>query len=300
MRKVWLCFLLLVSVILVSIPAYATDSEPTNEQDQEITVYKLVYPNGETVTTKDQEEAERLLNEYKLLYEETTDEDGEIHLEDWQKDGSIKITETEVPRGYRADSIDTYAQVSDEEVEIINYKIPVHSLSISKTVAGNMGNKHKDFNFNLQLTANDPSSLPAEVSYTKTIQADSELIGETNDHGNPVMTANTTETTGTITVNNGSIIFTLKHDESIRINDIPEGVQFALTETNGVSNGYQVSIDKASGTVDDDVAINVVNNKNMRIPTLVTDDGSSYFIYIIIVIGICLIVLKKRSKTSTK
>ena len=69
-------------------------------------------------------EADKLLNEWKLLYSGKTDENGEITLTDWANEGEIRIVEKEIPEGYTAESVETITDLSKGEVTIVNVKIP--------------------------------------------------------------------------------------------------------------------------------------------------------------------------------
>ena len=91
------------------------------------TIFTLTYPDGTVVTTDDEEEAQRLADEWKLLYTGTTDDKGEITLEGWAQEGQILIRETEVPSGYKAETTETTTDLKDGEVTIVNQKIDVPS-----------------------------------------------------------------------------------------------------------------------------------------------------------------------------
>lgn len=84
--------------------------------------YTLTYPDGSVVTTTDKAEAERLQDEWKLLYTGETDSDGNIVLAGWAESGQIRIVETEVPEGYTADATETMADLKDGSVTIVNRK----------------------------------------------------------------------------------------------------------------------------------------------------------------------------------
>ena len=120
--------LALCLILTPSVPAFATGNG-TDENgaaagaDTE-TTYVLTYPNGETVTTTDKAEAEKLQNEWKLLYTGKTDEKGDIVLEGWAEKGEILIREKEVPEGYTAEKTDTTADLSAGSVTIVNKKKP--------------------------------------------------------------------------------------------------------------------------------------------------------------------------------
>lgn len=85
-------------------------------------MYKLTYPDGSIYETEDYDEAQRLLNEWKLLKSGTSDENGEIILTDWLEEGEIKIVETLIPNGYEVDSLETFANLNNKEASIVHRK----------------------------------------------------------------------------------------------------------------------------------------------------------------------------------
>lgn len=84
--------------------------------------YKLTYPDGSIYETEDYDEAQRLLNEWKLLKSGVSDENGEIILIDWLEEGEIKIVETLIPDGYEVDSTETITNLKNREESIIHRK----------------------------------------------------------------------------------------------------------------------------------------------------------------------------------
>lgn len=126
-------------------------------------------------------------------------------------------------------------------------------LTISKTVQGNMGDKTKEFEFTLTLSAPAGTTLPAA------------LTGEKG--GESV----------SLPLTDGKCTFALAHGKSIKISGIPGGSQYSILESG--AEEYQVSytIDggKASDTISGisltaDTEVSVVNKRNLAVPTLVS------------------------------
>ena len=113
------------------------------------------------------------------------------------------------------------------------------NITVSKTVAGTMGDKTKDFTFQLKMTGN----TPAEIPYTKG------------------------EETGTLAVVDGVAEFTLSHGENIVLSEIPIGTAYEITEVDGASNGYTVESTNSSGTLTEDTNVSFTNTRNGTIPT---------------------------------
>ena len=113
------------------------------------------------------------------------------------------------------------------------------NITVSKTVAGAMGDKTKDFTFRLKMTGN----TPAEIPYTKG------------------------KKTGTLAVVNGVAKFTLSHGENIVLSEIPIGTTYEITEVDGASSGYTVESTNSSGTLTEDKNVSFTNTRNGTVPT---------------------------------
>ena len=113
------------------------------------------------------------------------------------------------------------------------------SITVSKTVAGTMGDKTKDFTFKLKMTGN----TPAEIPYAKGKEA------------------------GTLAVIDGVAEFTLSHGENIVLSEIPIGTTYEITEMDGASNGYTVESTNSSGTLTEDTNVSFTNTRNGTVPT---------------------------------
>ena len=113
------------------------------------------------------------------------------------------------------------------------------NITVSKTVAGAMGDKTKDFTFQLKMTGNTPAKLP----YTKGKE------------------------TGTLDVVNGVAKFTLSHGENIVLSEIPIGTTYEITEVDGASSGYTVKSTNSSGTLTEDTNVSFTNTRNGTVPT---------------------------------
>ena len=114
-----------------------------------------------------------------------------------------------------------------------------YTITVTNDVAGTMGDKTKDFTFQLKMTGNTPAELP----YTKG------------------------EETGTLAVVDGVAEFTLSHGENIVLSEIPIGTAYEITEVDGASNGYTVESTNSSGTLTEDTNVSFTNTRNGTIPT---------------------------------
>lgn len=114
-----------------------------------------------------------------------------------------------------------------------------YTITVTNDVTGTMGDKTKDFTFQLKMKGN----IPAELHYTKGTE------------------------TGTLKVTDGVAEFTLSHGENIVLSEIPIGTAYEITEVDGASNGYTVESTNSSGTLTEDTNVSFTNTRNGTIPT---------------------------------
>ena len=118
------CALLLTSIGVHKTYASQETAQPRDEgtTGKAKAIYTLTYPYGPSETVYSLEEAENKTKEWKLLYKDTTDENGQIILEDWITKGEIKIVEIEAPDGYEIIEKEKVVPLEDGEVTFVNKK----------------------------------------------------------------------------------------------------------------------------------------------------------------------------------
>lgn len=156
------------------------------------------------------------------------------------------------------------------EVNVVNTHKEMYGISVTKTVRGNQGDKTKEFNFVLKLTAGDGIELPTAVEYKKG------------------------KGSGKIDLTNGEAEFKLAHGEKITFKDLPAGVGYEVTENGAENDGYAVSSENASGVVKTDVDVSFVNTKNVGIPT--SSMTNTIVMLLIVCIAVCGVVYGIRRK----
>ena len=114
-----------------------------------------------------------------------------------------------------------------------------YTITVTNDVAGTMGDKTKDFTFQLKMTGN----IPAELPYTKGTE------------------------TGKLKVTDGVVEFTLSDGESITLGNILIDTTYKITEVDGASNGYVVESTNSSGTLTEDTNVSFTNTRNGTVPT---------------------------------
>lgn len=174
---------------------------------------------------------------------------------------------------YTASDEGKYSGVIPEgtaEVNVVNTHKEMYSISVTKTVKGNQGDKTKEFDFVLKLTAGDGIDLPAAVEYKK---------GKEN---------------GKIDLTNSEAEFKLAHGEEITFKDLPAGIGYEVTESGAENDGYTVSSENASGVVNADVNVSFVNTKNVGIPT--SSMTNTIVMLLIVCIAVCGVVYGVRKR----
>ena len=158
------------------------------------------------------------------------------------------------------------------------------SLSVEKTVTGNMGDRSKYFAIKVTLTGEAGKTYPN----TYTVSGGTKLIDGT-----------AADPTASISVDGQPRTFYLKHGETFTIENLPYGVTYEVTEENYTGDGYTTThafsdnakkIDSASDTV------TITNSKQAAVDTGIVLDSLPYVLLLILSIGgAVLFLLKRRS-----
>lgn len=153
-------------------------------------------------------------------------------------------------------------------------------LTLSKTVAGNQGNRNEYFEFEIELT-----NVAIDGTYV--------ITGGTYGEGSAASIV-VTDHTGKATV-------FLKHGESVKIEGLPEGTSYTITEKGAEDydttvNGTDTEDKKASGeNLEADAAVAYTNTRGGTIPTGILLTVAPFAVLMVIgVIGVVFFSLKKR------
>lgn len=103
------------------------------------------------------------------------------------------------------------------------------SLTLAKTVSGNIGDKGKGFEFEIRLTDKDGVDLTGTYSYT----------------GGTVVDGVTAPVDGTISLENGKATVTLKHGQSVTIIGLPTDAKYTIVEKD--ADAYTTNISTQVG-----------------------------------------------------
>ncbi|MDO5811454.1 MAG: DUF5979 domain-containing protein [Bacillota bacterium] len=159
------------------------------------------------------------------------------------------------------------------EVKVKNTFENKHQLTLHKIVKGSLGDKSKDFNFEMTLDSPDSTSTLGSITYEKD------------------------GATGTIQGNDNKFKFTLSHNETIIFKDLPDNIQYSIKEVDGIKNGYSVTTDSSpASTLTKDEEITFTNTKDGTIPTLASMNTKILFICGFLAIIVIVALYFKRNK----
>lgn len=210
---------------------------------------------------------------------------------------TIKLVVSVINDGYiRVAGVHTENEGGEKSNSFSDNKYAANTLTVSKYVSGNMGDKKTYFQFELKLepgTANGRKTFAENyaIDYTKA----------TSDKN----------TTNNISVNGPSVKFWLKSDESISIANLPEGVKWTVNEldaednpvANGATNGvYTMTVTgntgaiKAAGATSTDNKASFTNDHQGTPDMGVVLDNAPYIAMLAIVAigGVALMLNKRR------
>ena len=188
-------------------------------------------------------------------------------------DGNVLSTNSAVAaKSLTSEEATVKSGVASYKADFTNKYSKTHSLSITKTVAGNMGDKSKSFIFTVQM----PAGL-----YGKTITT-------TKPDGSPAYTQ---------VSSTGIANFTLKHGETITFSGLTDNEvtslriasEYGVSEKNYSKEGYRTAYKTAEEN--GNLSVTVTNTKTAGVPTGIHDVTGTEVMMIIGLIGLALIAL---------
>lgn len=206
-----------------------------------------------------------------------------------EQNGKVRVaavhTETPVSPSYGQDG----SKKSDTFVNTYS----AGSLSVKKTVTGNLGDQTKYFAITVSLT--DTTNDGYGTDYTgNTITVGATSYNVSDGKGGTI-TNPTTITVGT------PATFYLKHDETLTLSNIPYGTEYTVTEAN--LDDYVETItggdnNNGTGVVDaaNEALVTVTNNKEVPVDTGITLDSLPFVLILAVCAGaVVLFVIKRRN-----
>ena len=179
------------------------------------------------------------------------------------EDGKIRVAavHTEDASGTKSSSIEnTYS---------------AGTLSVHKTVNGNMGDHDKYFTFTVKLT------------------------GETgkNYGGSYAVSGGTNTSNPTSVVIGQEATFYLKDGDTISIANLPYGVTYEVTENSYVNDGYTTTSTGNTGSISSASAIaEFTNTKNGNVDTGIHMDSLPYIVALALVLGFAVVMIARRRR----
>lgn len=206
----------------------------------------------------------------------------------WTKDGTNTATVDNLPLGNYTvtetaptGTVNNYTYVSNDDAKTVNlttsggtaeitnhYKRDDVTLTVSKTVGGNMGDTTKDFSFTLTVTA------PQGQTINYTTIADSITVTP-KDEG---------EMEGSYTFNTNSVTFQLHSGQQMQVT-LPYGCTYAVSET---ADGYTPTVAvtgdndaekngaNVNGTMDGNITVAYTNTLTVTPPTGLNQNGTPF------------------------
>ena len=193
--------------------------------------------------------------------------------------GAYYVVKEQSTLGYRIGETNTSGSVpvaDDILVTFTNTKLP--DLTLSKTVTGEMGDKTKQFEFVIKLKNKKGYPVTKTFNYIGSVSEGSGLEKPAD---------------GQIKFTNGEAKISLSHGQKITIKDLPYESTYTVTETTEAKDPYTVTYNgkaqPATGQLNTDGSIDVVNNKEYVPPTGITShtDHSAGFGVAIAIGGLC-------------
>jgi hypothetical protein len=181
--------------------------------------------------------------------------------------------------------------LSDESFTYTNTYVPPegNDLSITKTVTGDMGDTNQSFEFSINLKDENGNPLSEEDIQVLLPGASDATIYTTDE--------------------NGSITLSLKHGDTVTLQNLPPGTEYTITETGAdnyttnfsVSGGtYELSSNNTlSGTMPDsaDVSVSVTNNRVLAVPTGIRTEIEPFLLLLSFsLVTILLMVIVAKNK----
>lgn len=154
------------------------------------------------------------------------------------------------------------------------------ALDVTKTVAGLLGDRGKDFQFQVVLTREQGKLIASDIGLT--VAGAPQTMPAWDEDGTCTLT------------------FTLKHGQTATISNLPYGTAYAVTEADYTAEGYAASKTGDTGTIAAAQATAAfTNTKNGTIDNGVLLDSVPYMVLLVIAAaGGVLLTLRRRGNRS--
>ncbi len=160
-----------------------------------------------------------------------------LTINDIPENTNYEISETDANTGRyvtytNGETSGTITNVEGDGITFYNKKPSLVDLSLSKIVSGQRGDKNKDWNFTIKFTADKNVKFPAQFNYTGT-KSGTLTVSKVSEKPD---------------VYEGTV--TLKHNDTITINGIPENTRYEIVEKEANKDRYITTVDgEETGTL---------------------------------------------------
>lgn len=165
-------------------------------------------------------------------------------------------------------------------------------LTISKEVKGNMGEQARLFEITVTFTSE--KKVYGTVTITKTGTAVVASIGGTTGDATTIAA----ETEGWT---EKAVVFKLAHNDTIKFENLPEGVTYTVAETDSTiaADDYESEIDTASGAISSgaEKTAKVTNTKDITVDTGIALETVPYvMILAVAMMGAAMMIIRRRKE----
>ena len=165
-----------------------------------------------------------------------------------------------------------------KKIDCFDNKYEAGSLTLAKTVEGNLGDLDKEWEFTVTFTCD--KNVNAPITYKE----------KAADTTSKSIAAGWTGTSTAVKVY-------LKSGETVQFDNIPVGVSYSITETDANKDGYETTPTNATGTftAKETKAASFLNTKNINIDTGVSLDTTVYMLILALALaGIVVLKIRRR------
>lgn len=195
----------------------------------------------------------------------------------WAKPIKLVVTVIEQNGKMRVAAVHTEDE-QEQKSDDITYTYSAGSLSVTKNVTGNLGDRAKEFNVWVTFTAPEAGVVNSTISYV--VDGETETIA-------PVWDGNT-----------ASVQIALHHEETVTFTNIPYGVTYNVEEDSYKNDGYDTTYsDNKTGTIGKAAdTVTITNTKGTDVDTGIVLDSLPYILLIAVaLVGVVAFTAKKRT-----
>ncbi len=174
-----------------------------------------------------------------------------LTIKDIPENTKYEISETDANTGRYVTytNVETSGTITSSEgtgITFYNKQPALVDLSLSKIVAGQHGDKNKDWNFTIKFKADENVKFPTEFNYTGT-KSGTLTVSKVSEQPD---------------VYEGTV--TLKHNDTITINGIPENTKYEIVEKEANEDEYITTVDgEKTGTLQENGTKVTFTNTNL-------------------------------------